>query len=127
MKKIKVKVDYKGVGKDTTMNLILFHFTDENNIHFIHSPHLDLTGYGKTKHEANESFKYSMAEFLEYTHKEGTLEVLLENYGWTLKEKNEEGFRIPDLKNVLSKSDYVSEIFEKYDVNSFHRNYQIVN
>ena len=39
--------DYKNKSGNVKVKLLLFHFQDENKVHFIYSPHIDLTGYGK--------------------------------------------------------------------------------
>ena len=41
-----LKGKYQNKSSIVKVQLLLFHFTDENNVHFIYSPHLDLTGYG---------------------------------------------------------------------------------
>jgi hypothetical protein len=44
---------------------------EEEGLHFIYFPALDLTGYGKTEEEAKQSYNLAMEEFLKYTsHKE---------------------------------------------------------
>jgi hypothetical protein len=39
----------------------------EDNLHYAYMPSLDLTGYGNTVEEANESLSIVMEEFLSYT------------------------------------------------------------
>ena len=44
-------------------DLIVF---KEDNVFIIHSPLLDISGYGYTKDEAKESFNITLEEFLRY-------------------------------------------------------------
>lgn len=47
---------YKNSVGEVKVNLLLIHFKDESNIHFIYSPHLDLTGYGHSLKDSKKSF-----------------------------------------------------------------------
>ncbi len=60
-----------------TLKLPLTHFQDENQVHFVHSPDLDVTGYGNTFEEARQSFDLVLANFIDYTQKKGTLNKFL--------------------------------------------------
>jgi hypothetical protein len=53
--------------------ILLFHFKDMHGVHFIYSPHLDLTGYGYSHEEAKQSFEVVLKGFIDYTIKKGTL------------------------------------------------------
>ncbi len=102
-------------------NLILIHFIDENDNHIIYSPHLDLSGYGKTKEEAKQSFEINFNEFIDYTLKKKTLGNLLQKLGWQVKGSSKKPKKVitPSMKTILDKS-YVSEIFDKYQTETFH-------
>ncbi len=114
--------DYSGNKKVVRANLLLIHFTDENGIHIIYSPHLDLSGYGKTEKEAKESFELVFKEFLDYTIKKKTLGKLLQKLGWKIKGslKHPRKMIVPELKSVLD-NNYVSEIFDKYETHTYHQ------
>ncbi len=47
------------------MAMLVEHFTDENGIHFIHSPRFDVTGYGYSIVEAIISFIIVHSDFVE--------------------------------------------------------------
>ena len=49
----------------------IFTFQDDG-IWFQYSPDLDLTGYGKTQTEAEDSFKVAFAELMRYAKNKGT-------------------------------------------------------
>ncbi len=59
------------------LSLPLNHFQDENQVHFVHSPDLDVTGYGNTFEEARRSFDLVLNDFIDYTQKKGTLNMFL--------------------------------------------------
>lgn len=113
---------------ETTANtikvkLLLFHFEDENKISFIYSPHLDLTGYGTNLEEAQQSFQIALEDFVDYTLKKKTLGKVLHQLGWTIKGLSKKPKRLiaPSITTIISENKYVSEIFDKYPVNTFHR------
>ena len=105
------------------VQLLLFHFTDENSVHFIYSPHLDLTGYGTDPAEAKRSFEIVLEDFIDYTLKKKTLAKVLTELGWTLKGPAKKPKRIlaPSITSVIKDNKYVSEIFDKYPVNTYHQ------
>jgi len=104
------------------VRLIIFHFKDENNIHFIYSPQMDLTGYGNNLEEAKGSFKIVFSDFVDYTLKKKTIGKVLSNLGWELKGtiKNPKKILAPSITTVIGNNKYVSEIFDKYSVNTYH-------
>jgi hypothetical protein len=114
---------YKNKAGEVKVNLLLIHFKDESNIHFIYSPHLDLTGYGKNLKDAKHSFEIVFEDFIDYTLKKKTLGKILSNLGWELKGtlKRPRKILAPSITSVISQNKYVSEIFDKYPVNTFHQ------
>ena len=48
----------------------------------VHSPALDLCGYGKTAEEAKKDFDNALKIFVEETTLHGTLDKALEELGW---------------------------------------------
>jgi hypothetical protein len=105
------------------VKLLLFHFEDENKINFIYSPHLDLTGYGNSTEEAQRSFGIVLEDFVDYTLKKKTLGKVLNQLGWTIKGLSKKPKRViaPSITTIISENKYISEIFDKYPVNTFHR------
>lgn len=105
------------------VKLLLFHFEDENNIHFIYSPHLDVTGYGNNLNEAKKSFEIVFEDFVDYTLKKRTLGKVLTDLGWELKGtiKRPKKVLAPSITSIIKENNYVSEIFDKYPVNTYHQ------
>ena len=120
------KAKYSGKSGGIEANLMLIHFVDENNIHIIYSPHLDLSGYGKTKEEAQRSFEDSFADLIDYTINKKTLGKLLKQLGWKVKgnDKHPKELHTPSMSDILDKT-YVSDILDKYNVETFKQRVQI--
>ena len=115
--------DFKNKSGNVIVKLLLFHFKDENNIHFIYSPHLDLTGYGNILSEAKKSFEIVFADFIDYTLKKKTFGKVLTDLGWELKGtiKRPKKVIAPSITSIIQGNDFVSEIFDKYPVNTYHK------
>lgn len=114
---------YKNRSGYIKVRLFIVHFVDENNIHFIYSPHLDLTGYGINIDEAKKSFKIVLKDFVDYTLKKKTFGKVLIDLGWVLKgsENRPDKVFTPSITSVIKENDYVSEIFDKYPVDTYHQ------
>lgn len=114
---------YQSHSDSVRVRLLLFQFEDEKSIHFIYSPHLDLTGYGTDPAEAKRSFEIVFEDFIDYTLKKKTLAKVLTELGWTLKGPAKKPKRIlaPSITSVIKDNKYVSEIFDKYPVNTYHQ------
>jgi hypothetical protein len=114
---------YKNKSGNVIVMLLLFHFEDEKKIHFIYSPHLDLTGYGNNIKEAKKSFEIVFEDFIDYTLKKRTLGKVLSNLGWELKGSTKKPKKViaPSITSVIKDNEYVSEIFDKYPVNTYHQ------
>lgn len=116
----------KGIKKNSNLinvRLLLIHFKDENDVHFIYSPHLDLTGYGKDLTEAKKSFEIVFDDFIDYTLKKKTLGQVLTKLGWELKGSLKKPKKIiaPSITTVISENKYVSDIFDNYPTKTFHQ------
>lgn len=113
--------NYANSEGNVKAKLFLIHFVDENGVHIIYSPHLDLSGYGNTKEEAKTAFEDAFKDFMDYTLKKKTLGKLLDKLGWKIKGsmKKPRKFVTPKLEDLLDKS-YVSDIFNKYKTETYH-------
>jgi len=114
---------YQNKSGGVKVKLLLFHFEDENKVHFIYSPHLDLTGYGNTFEESRKSFAIVFEDFVDYTLKKKTLGLVLTGLGWELKGSALRPIKViaPSITSVIKDNEYVSEIFDKYPVNTYHQ------
>ena len=114
---------YQNKSGGVKVKLLLFHFEDENKVHFIYSPHLDLTGYGNNFEESRKSFAIVFEDFVDYTLKKKTLGKVLTGLGWELKGSALRPIKViaPSITSVIKDNEYVSEIFDKYPVNTYHQ------
>ena len=119
--------EYKNKSRLVKVRLFLVHFEDENNIHIIYSPHLDLSGYGDSLDKAKKSFGIVYEDFIDYTLKKKTIAKVLTDLGWELKGtvKRPKKVIAPSITSVISENEYVSEIFDRYPVNTFHQDVNI--
>ena len=113
---------FQGKTSVVRVKLLLFHFQDENKVHFVYSPHLDLTGYGNDENQAKKSFEIVMEDFVDYTVKKKTVAKVLADLGWEVKgsEKHPRKLLAPSITTVINENEYISEIFDKYSVTTFH-------
>jgi hypothetical protein len=100
----------------------LIHFKDEKDINFIYSPHLDLTGYGKSFEDARKSFDIVLEDFIDYTINKKTIGKVLLKLGWNVKGAVKKPKKViaPSIASVIGDNDYVSDIFDKYQVKTYH-------
>jgi len=114
---------YKNKSVNVLVRLLLFHFEDENKVHFIYSPHMDLTGYGNDIVEAKKSFEIVFEDFVDHTLKKKTLGKVLSDLGWDLKGSTKRPKKVlaPSITSVIKENEYISEIFDKYSVNTYHQ------
>jgi hypothetical protein len=73
--------------------------------------------------EAKSSFEIVFGDFVDYTIKKKTLGKVLTDLGWELKgsEKRPKKLIAPSITSVINDNKYVSEILDKYPVNTFHQ------
>ena len=110
------------------VRILLFHFTDEQGVHFIYSPHLDLTGYGYTLKDAKKSFEVVIADFLDYTLKKATLGSLLKKLGWEKQKgsvKKPLRSLAPSITTVIANNKHIAEIFDKYPLHTYYQEVEL--
>ncbi len=91
---------------------------EEENVHFIYSPALDLTGYGKTEEEAQQSVKEALDQFFDYTTNKKTIEQELRRLGWKIQKNRS---KAPSLVDMINQNDYLKEIFEEKQYRKFNQ------
>lgn len=94
MQNLKFVSKYDLGNKELHVNLVCFSWK-QDNIFFIFAPAFDITGYGNSFSEASDSFKISLEEFIDYTHKKNTFFDELEDLGWLVNRKKKR-FMAPD-------------------------------
>jgi predicted RNase H-like HicB family nuclease len=111
--------DFKNSGNAITFNLTVIAF-QEDNIFFVYTPALDLTGYGNTEEEARLSFEETLDQFLNYSTNKDTLVDELKRLGWKVSKKSVS--KPPSLVDMINSNDYLAEIFEEKQYKKFHKN-----
>lgn len=109
---------------EVKVRVLLFHFTDEKGIHFVYSPHLDITGYGHSLSEAKTSFEVVFEDFLDYTIKKATLGSLLQKLGWKQQKgsfKKPLKSLAPSITTVIEGNKYIADLFDKYPLQTFYQ------
>ncbi len=119
--------DYNNELVTAFVKLLLIHFVDEKKTHIIYSPHLDLSGYGHNLSEAKSSFEIAFEDFMDYTLKKKTLGKVLKSLGWQFKGavRKPKKAIVPSITDVIKDNDYVSEIFDRYPVHTYHEEVSI--
>jgi len=64
-----------------------------------------------------------LEDFVDYTMKKKTLGKVLQQLGWTLKGLPQRPKKViaPSITSIIKDNKYISEIFDKYPVNTFHK------
>jgi len=110
------------------VRILLFHFTDEQGVHFIYSPHLDVTGYGYSLADAKKSFEIVFEDFLDYTLKKGTLGGLLKKLGWKQQKgslKKPLKSLAPSITSVIANNKHIADIFDKYPLHTYYQEVEL--
>ena len=108
-----------GVWKDKSNTILVwvpYIMFEQGGFTVIYCPPLDLSGYGKTEEDAQQSFSITLDEYLSYTTSKGTLIKDLEMHGWKIKSKNLSKSPVPpDLSFSLNHNPEFRKIFDTYD------------
>ncbi len=118
-----INVDFKNSEAKVKANIVLISFKEEDNF-IIYSPHLEVTGYGKSEEEAMQSFNHSLGIFLDYTVKKKTLHEELLSLGWELKKgsaKNPKKVNAPSWSDLLKNNASLEELLNKHNITTTHK------
>lgn len=99
-------------GKKVNVRLDIIRFED-SGCQIVYCPALDLSGYGKTDSEAEDSFKITLEEFFRYTINKNTLRKELTRLGWVVKDNPRKRMTPPDMSALLSSNRQFRSIFNK--------------
>ena len=105
---------------DVKLSLIEF---EEDGVHFVYSPALDLTGYGKTEKEAENSYSIAMEEFIRYTATKDTIFQELKRLGWKVSKNHK--VTVPSLPDLIKNREYLVEIFTDKEYRKIDRQVSI--
>ncbi len=93
-------------------NVPIFVLKEDDTIIY-YSPVFDVSGYGYTDSEAEQSIVIAINEFLRYTLNKKTFEVEMLKLGW--KRKKQKTFTPPPMSEMVRKRPYLSEILDDHD------------
>ncbi|MEJ7645558.1 MAG: hypothetical protein WKF87_13260 [Chryseolinea sp.] len=109
----------KGSKVDFTLPVIKF---KEDEVYFVYTPSLDLTGYGKSDEDAQTSFEETLAQFFDYTTNKKTLGSELKKLGWKVTKK---ALKSPSLSEMLLDNKYLADIFDEKSYSKFDKTVSI--
>ena len=109
----------KGSTISTELTLISF---EENNVFFVYSPALDLTGYGCNEDEAKKSFAQTLKMYFDYTTSKNTLFEDLEKHGWIIEKKKK--LKSPDFHSLFKRNKQFKRIVNKRNFSKFKEKIQ---
>ena len=101
--------------------LIIF---EEENSFITYCPALDLSGYGPTEIEANNSFEQTLSEYFRYTVNKKTLADDLRKMGWKIRKNFKKEAIPPTMESLLGMNEDFNRIFNTYD---FHKRSTTIN
>jgi len=105
------------------MQLPMVAYVDDDSIHYMYCPALDLTGYGHSDTEAKNSFEQTLKLYLEYTVNKQTLVADLEAHGWSLK--NRKNLISPPFSDLLKHNKDFESIVDKCNFKKFTHELEI--
>ncbi len=123
MSKLKFTSSYNDGKNSINLELSLY-LWEENGIHYVYSPSLDVTGYGNTEVEAKTSFEVTLDEFITYTHNKKTIFEELEHLGWAVNKKKKR-VHSPDLEELLSDNESFRNIYQQGVVKKETKNIEL--
>ena len=110
MEKKRVNASYKDGTNQVKLDIAFFGW-EEDAIHYVYSPGLDLTGYGHTKEEAKQSFEDVLEEFIRFTHTKKTIFKELENLGWAVNKRKKKVIA-PDFEKLLTDNEHFNDLYK---------------
>jgi hypothetical protein len=116
-------IDFNNSEANVKARIVLISFKD-GECFIIYSPHLEVTGYGKTESEAMDSFNHCLGVFLDYTVNKKTLHKELITLGWELKKgtiKNPRKINAPSWSDLLKKNDSLEDLLSRQNITTTHR------
>lgn len=121
------KAQFKGTfnrGKYIISIGLSLYIWEEENLTYVYSPALDITGYGYNESEAKESFETTLSEFVTYSHNKKTIFDELENLGWTVNRKKKR-VHAPDLEELKSDNNTFRDLLKRSDIRNEQKDVEL--
>ncbi|MCC7455134.1 MAG: hypothetical protein IT222_13280 [Crocinitomix sp.] len=116
-KKFDLEADFVNAESNLYVKIAMFSFKEKDN-YIVYTPHLEVSGYGKTEDEAMNSFNLALGEFLDYITNKKTLHQVLKGLGWVLKKgstKNPKKIIAPSWTELLKSNDELTKILSNQE------------
>ena len=121
------EVGYNGNFNNTKatikMQLPVVAYVDDDSIHYIYCPALDLAGYGYSDREAETSFEQTLKIYLDYTVNKQTLIADLKAHGWNLK--NRKNLVSPPFSDLIKHNKDFESIVDQRNFKKFTRELEV--
>ena len=108
MKHVELKAKWQQGKNSIKVNVPVMIF-EEDGMQIAYIPVLDISGYGKTEKDAQESLNHSLTEYFSYTINKNTLIKDLKAHGWTIKKKTKP-FIAPEITDLINRNEYLHDI-----------------
>ncbi len=113
-KEVSIRGEWRSGKNVITCELPLILFEEDSN-HITYCPALDISGYGSTESESNNSFELSLGEYFRYTINKKTLEEDLKKMGWIIKKHLKKAAIPPSMGTLLENNEDFNRIFNTMD------------
>ena len=122
-----LEADFKNSGNNIHVKIAMFSFKENDN-YIIYTPHLEVSGYGKSEDEAMNSFNIALGEFLNYITNKKTLHAVLTQLGWALKKgspKHPKRITAPEWTDLLKSNEDLTKILSSQEFSKKDRDVAI--
>ncbi len=126
MKSLRVKGELTRGNETHSVETPILIFQEEGTW-FYYSPALDLTGYGMSTEEAENSYSIALEELLKYTINKNTFKKVLVDLGWkyTKLSKKSKMLSAPPLAQLLSRDEYLQDIFNNKEYHKVNKKVEL--
>lgn len=118
-----INFDFKNAEAKLNAKIVLVSFKEDDNF-IVYSPHLEVSGYGKTQDAAMDSFNHCLGVFFDYTVKKKTLHEELISLGWQLKKgtiKKPLKINAPSMSELLKHNTALEDLLNKQNISTIQK------
>jgi hypothetical protein len=118
-----INFDFKNAEAKVKAKITLISFKELDNF-IVYSPHLEVSGYGKTQQEAMDSFNHCLGVFFDYTVNKKTLHQELISLGWQLKKgtiKKPLKINAPSMSELLKHNTALEDLLNKQNISTIQK------
>jgi hypothetical protein len=126
-KNFDLEADFKNSEGKMHIRIAMFSFKENDNF-IVYTPHLEVSGYGKSEEEAMNSFNTCLGEFLDYITNKKTMHTVLSQLGWELKKgsvKHPKKITAPQWTDLLKSNEDLTRILANQEFSKKDRDLAI--